>query len=195
MVLLLLARGVAHVGSTMNRNLTYFIGPEVVLTALSVGVYWFCARHNSGEGKDILLMEKLVMLLPFIVTPVVFATVFVPGGKSWWWLGRAIVLTFIMLFICGGRAIVGFGTGAKGQDAAFILIIMFGSIAIGLATAIAGTLILMETKPAFAEWFRARRLLGSILALVSSVPIGFALGVIVTLGVSFFALAYSAIKR
>ena len=179
----------------MNRNLTYFIGPEVVLALLSAGVFWFCARHNSGEGKDIQLMEKLVMLLPFVFTPIVFATIFVPGGKSWWWLGRAVIFTFIMLFVCGYRAIVGFGTGAKGQDGAFILIIMFGTIALALASAVAGSMILTETKPAFAEWFRNRRLLGSFLTLLSSIPIGIALVLVVTMVFSLFAFSYSLFKR
>jgi hypothetical protein len=179
----------------MNRYLTYFIGPESVLTILSLAVFWFCARHNAGEGRDVAIMEKLVVLLPFIVVPIVFATVLVPGAKTWWWLGRAVLFTFAMLMICSYRVIEGFGTGAKGQDAAFIVVIMFGSVAIALATSVAGAMILAELKPAFADWFRARKVLGSLAVLASSLPIGFTLALIVTCGFSLFAVAYSGLKR
>ncbi len=179
----------------MNRNLTYFIGPEIVLALFSAILFWFCARHNSGEGRDLLLMEKLVMLLPLILVPLVFATIFVPGARSWWWLGRAVVLTFVMLLVCGGRLISGFGTGAKGQDGAFFMIIMFGAVAIALATAVTGAMILAELKPGFGDWFRARKFLASFLTLLSAVPIGFILGVTVALGFGAFIGFYSAFKR
>ena len=179
----------------MNRSLTYFIGPEIVLTALSLAVFWYCGRHNSGQGDDIRLMEKLVMLMPFVVVPLVFATIFVPGAKNWWWLGRAIGFTFVMLLICGGRVISGFGSGAKGQDAAFLILIMFGTLAVSVATAVTGAMILGETRPAFAEWFSGRRFLGTLLTLIASIPIGFVLGVSVTLISSCLAMAYSVIKR
>lgn len=179
----------------MSRNLTYFLGPESVLTLLGAAVFWICARHNSGDGRDAALMEKLVMLLPFVVVPIVFATIFVPGAKNWWWLGRAIVLTFVMLSICAGRLIHGFGMGAKGQDAAFIMVITFGIVGVAFATTITGAMILAEAKPAFADWFRARKIIGSILLLLSSVPIGFALGIVVTLGIGIFAGIYTSIKR
>src|SRR5262245_30843854 len=116
----------------MNRQLTYLFGPETVLAVLTAAIFWFCARHNSGEGRDVNIMEQLVVMLPLFVVPLVFATVLVPGAKNWWWLGRAIVFTYIMLGICAGRIITGFGTGAKWQDAAFILVILFGSISIAL---------------------------------------------------------------
>jgi hypothetical protein len=179
----------------MNRNLTYFIGPELVLAVLSALVYWICARHNSGEGKDILVMEKIVMLLPFVVTPLVFLTIFVPGGRSWVWLGRAIILTYTMLLVCGGRAITGFGTGAKGQDAAFMLIIGFGTIAITVGATVAVTMILFETKPAFAEWYRNRKVLGSLLTVVSAAPIGLILGGAVLGIFCFVAFGYALFKR
>jgi hypothetical protein len=179
----------------MNRQLTYFIGPETTLAILSAAVFWICARHNSGECRDIAIMEKLVMSLPFLVVPIVFATLFVPGAKTWWWLGRTIPLTFLMLMICSGRIISGFGSGAKGQDAAFIMVIIFGTIAVSLAASVAAAMILSETRPAFADWFRGRKILGSFLTLLSAVPIGAVLGIIVTVGVAIFAAAYSGLKR
>lgn len=185
----------ARSANTMNQNMTYIIGPESVLAVFCAATFWFCSRHNSGTGRDVELMEKLVMLLPFVVVPVVFATIFVPGAKSWWWLGRAIVLTFAVLMICGGRLISGFGMGAKGQDAAFILIIAFGIVGVALATSISGAMILAEHRPGFADWFRARKIMGSILTLLMTLPIGVVLGVTVCLGIGVLGGLYSAFKR
>ena len=178
----------------MNRYLSYFIGPETVLLGLSVAVFWFCARHNSGEGTDILLLEKLVMALPFFVVPLAAATVFVPGAKSFLWLGRFVVLTYLTLAICAGRIITGFGTGAKGQDAAFMLVIGFGTVAIALATSVTGAMILAETKPTFGAWFRGHKILASLLTLLSAVPIGLVLGVTATVLIGILATAYSSLK-
>lgn len=179
----------------MNRQLTYLIGPESVLTVLGVLLFWFCARHNSGQGRDVELMEKIVWLLPFLVVPCVFATVFVPGAKSWWWLGRAIVLTFVVLLVCGSRVITGFGSGAKGQDAAFIIIITFGTVVVSLASAVAGAMILAATKPAFGEWFRLRPVLGSTLTALAALPIGVVLGLAIMLVFGVFVFFSILFKR
>lgn len=178
----------------MNRNLTYLIGPEVILAVFSTGVFWFCSRHASGEGRDVAIMEKLVMLLPWVVVPLVFATVWVPGGKSVWWLVRAVVLTYLMLVVCGGRIIGGFGPGARGQDAAFIIVLMFGTAAVALATSVTGAMILAEMKPAFARWFAARKVLASMLTLAAAVPIGAVLGVVATLCTGFLLAFYDGLK-
>lgn len=180
--------------NSVSRSLSYFIGPESVLIALSLAVFWFCARHNSGEGRDILLLEKLVMTLPLFVVPIAAATVFVPGAKNFLWLGRFVVLTYLMLAICAGRIITGFGTGAKGQDAAFILVIVFGTVMIALATSVTGAMILAETRPAFAAWFRGHKIVASILTLLSAVPIGLVLGVTATVLIGILAAAYSSLK-
>lgn len=178
----------------MNRSLTLWIGPETVLATLGAAVFWFCARHASGEGRDVALMEKLLMLLPWVVVPLAFATVCVPGGKSGWWLTRAIGFTYLMLIVCGCRIIAGFGSGARGQDAAFIIVLVFGTAAIALATSITGAMILAETKPAFAAWFGAHKFLGSLAALAAAIPIGFALGTAATVGTGAIAAFYSAFK-
>jgi hypothetical protein len=164
----------------MNRPLTYLFGPEAALALFSVLLFWFCSRHNSGEGRDVAIMEKLIWALPFIITPVAFATILAPDSKNWWWLGRAIGFTYIAIFVCGYRLIHGLGSGAKGQDAAFILLIVLASVAIALATAVTGAMILAATKPGFANWFQAHKFLGSLLTLLSAVPIGFGLGIVVT---------------
>lgn len=164
----------------MNRPLTYLFGPEAVLALFSVLLFWFCSRHNSGEGRDVAVMEKLIWALPFIITPIGFATILAPDAKNWWWLGRAIGFTYIAILVCGYRLIHGLGSGAKGQDAAFILLIVLASAAIALATAVTGAMILIATKPGFANWFQTHKVLGSFLTLLSAVPIGFVVGIAAT---------------
>jgi hypothetical protein len=139
----------------MNRPLSYLLGPEIALALFSVLLFWFCSRHNSGEGHDVAIMEKLIWMLPFIITPIAFATILAPDAKNWWWLGRSILFTYMAIFVCGYRLIHGLGSGAKGQDAAFILLIVLASVAIALATAVTGAMILAATKPGFANWFQA----------------------------------------
>lgn len=179
----------------MSRASTLLAGPELVLALITGAVFWFCARHNSGAGRDVLLCEKILMLLPLLVVPAAFATVFVPGARTWWWLARAVVFTYLILFVCAGRLIAGFGSGAKGQDAAFIMVLIFGTAAIAVGSAIAGAMILAETRPAFAAWFGARKVLGSFLTMVATLPIGFGLGLVATVGVTLFAFISSAFKR
>ena len=127
--------------------------------------------------------------------PLVFATVLVPGAKNWWWLVRAIGFTFLALMICAGRIIGGFGTGAKGQDSAFIMVLVFAIVLISVAASIAGAVILAASHPAFADWFRARRLLGIVLTLVAAVPVGFGLGILLTFVVGVGAGIMSAFQR
>lgn len=164
----------------MNRPLTYLLGPEAALTLATIVLYLFCARHNSGEGRDVAIMEKIVWMLPFLLAPFAFATILAPDAKNWWWLGRAILFTYVATFVCGFRVIDGFGSGSKGQDVAIILLVMTGSVAIGISTAITGSMILAATKPGFANWFHAHQILGSFLVALSVIPIAFVLGAITT---------------
>ncbi|MBE2213091.1 MAG: hypothetical protein IAE82_04400 [Opitutaceae bacterium] len=179
----------------MNRATSLLAGPELVLALLTGAVFWFCARHDSGEGRDVQLCEKLLMLLPLFVVPAAFATVLLPGAKTWWWLGRAVVFTYVFMLVCAGRLIAGFGTGAKGQDAAFIMVLMFGTVLIAIGTAVTGALVLAENRPAFAAWFGARKILGSFLTAVATVPIGFGLGILATIAVTVVASLATAFKR
>lgn len=162
----------------MNRPLSILFSPAAVLAVITAAVFWFCARHPSGASRDVEVLERLVMGLPHLVGPVVFATVTVPGAKNWWWLGRAVGFTFIALCVGAGRMIAGFATGANGQDAEFIMVLAFGWILESLGIVIPGAMILGETRPAFADWFRHRRFFGSFLTLLSALPIGFGLGVL-----------------
>lgn len=179
----------------MNRLPAFLIGPETTLALCSVMVFWFCSRHGSGESRDVVLMERLIWLLPFLLVPVAFATIFSPGAKTWWWLGRAVTSSYAAIFFCGHRIIRGLGSGAKGQDAAFILLIVSGTVAIALASTMGGAIILASTKPGFADWFQAHKMLGSFLTVVTAVPVGFVLGFLVTTGLGWFGGLVAVLKR
>jgi hypothetical protein len=179
----------------MNRALLLLLSPECVLALLTAVIFALCARHPSGEGEDLRVLERWVMILPFVVVPLAYATVFAPGARNWWWWGRAFVFTFVTLAVCAGRIISGFGTGAKGQDAAFILVITFGLIGASLAAAVTGAMVLGETRPAFANWFRAHRILGSILTLLSAIPLGAAVGLTGAVILGVVAGFWTAFKR
>jgi len=179
----------------MSRLPAFLLGPELVLAVLSAGVFWYCARHNSGEGRDTELMSRLVMLLPLLMVPAAFATVIVPGATTWGWLVRTIIFSYVCVLVCAGRAIAGFGMGPRGQDAAFIMALGFGTVLIAIGTAVTGAMILAGTRPAFAAWFGARKLLGSFLTALASLPIGIGLGLASTMTVALLASVYTAFKR
>ncbi len=180
----------------MSRPLTYLLGPETALVLFSGLLFWFCARHNSGEGRDLALMEKLIWAIPFIITPLAFATILAPDAKHWWWLGRAIVLTYIAIMVCGYRLIEGLGSGAQGQDVGLILLLMLGAVAIAIATAVTGAMILAETKPGFANWFHAHKILSAFLTALTTIPIGAVLGLTATfVGTLLLAFYVEVFKR
>ena len=179
----------------MNRLLNLLLTPEIVLLVLTGCVWAFCARHASGEGRDVERMERLIMLLPWLVVPVVFATVLAPGARNWIWLTRAVTETFLMMVVCSGRIISGFGNGARGQDAAFLMTMIFGTVAVALATSAAGAYILAEVRPAFGAWFRTHWILAPALTLIASVPIGLVQGFVLTVLVGVGAAFYSGFTR
>lgn len=180
----------------MNRPLTYLLGPEAVLVVFSALLFWFCSRHNSGEGRDLAIMEKLIWAIPFIITPIAFATILTPDAKNWWWLARAIVSTYLAVMVCGYRLIEGLGSGSKGQDVGLILLLMLGAVAIAIATSITGAMILAATKPGFAHWFQAHKVLGTFLTAVATVPIGVVLGLTATfVGTILLAFYCEVFKR
>ena len=180
----------------MNRPLNYLLGPEPALALFSVLLFWFCSRHNSGEGRDVAIMEKLIWAIPFIITPIAFATIIAPDAKNWWWLGRAIVFTYITILVCGYRLVSGLGSGAKGQDVSLILLVVLGAVAIAIATAVTGGMILAATKPGFANWFQAHKILGTMLTALATVPIGVVLGLTATfLGTILLACYCEVFKR
>lgn len=180
----------------MNRPLNYLLGPEAVLVVFSALLFWFCSRHNSGEGRDVALMEKLIWAIPFLITPIAFATILAPNARNWWWLGRAIGFTYLAIMVCGYRLIAGLGSGAKGQDVGLILLLMLGAVAIAIATAVTGAMILAATKPGFANWFQVHKVLGSFLTALAAIPIGVALGATATfVGAILLGIYVEVLKR
>lgn len=180
----------------MNRPLTCLLGPEAALTLATIVLYLFCVRHNSGGGRDVILMEKLIWAIPFILTPIAFATIFAPDAKNWWWLGRAIGFSYLAIFVCGYRLICGLGSGSKGQDVAMILLVVLASVAIAIASSVTGALILAATKPGFANWFHAHKILGTLLTALATIPIGVVLGLTATfVGTILLAFYCEVFKR
>ena len=162
-----------------------------LLTAI---VFGFCARHGSYSPRDVQLLERLMWLLPVVAVPLAYATLLVPGAKSWWWLGRVNVALVVALLACAVKVTQGFGapgTGPKGQDVGILVVLCLG-LAIGaLANAIAGSLILAEHRPAFAAWMGAHRFLGTLLTALAAVPIGAAMGFALGIlgGIAFAVIA------
>ncbi len=159
----------------MHRWLPIIVGPELVMLLINVAVYLFCARHTAGESRFVGVLEKLIWFLPVLATTAVFLTIFVPGAKTWWWLGRAIVVSVVGTMLFTYRMVEGFGSGARGQDAALILAFTFSGITAAIGTAVSLAMIYAAKNPAFADWFRMRPVIGSLLTLLAAVPIGFVL--------------------
>lgn len=179
----------------MIRLLPLLIGPETVMLACTLGVYALCARLPTGEPDAIRILERMVWLLPPLAVVLVFLTLLVPGNANWLWLARATVVSLLGPSIFIWRVVEGFGSGAKGQDAAFIVAFVVAAITASAGVAIAAAAILGQRSPAFAEWFRMRPLVGSLLVLVSTVPIGIALVLGGSLVGGFLLGLYVAIRR
>lgn len=176
----------------MKRLLPVVLSPEIVLLGIATAVFAICERHGSGEGADLTLMERLVWLLPLLTMPPVFATVLTPGGRSWWWLARAVIFTFVMLGVCALRIVEGFGPGARGQDAALIIVLLLGVIAVSAGTAASGAFILASQRPAFDQWVRRRKVLATLAVLLAAVLIAIALGVTLSIVLGFLGGLWSA---
>lgn len=179
----------------MNRPLTCLLGPEATMTLLTALVFLICARHYTYSTRDVDILGRLMWLLPIIAVPLAYATILVPGAKSWWWLGRANIALFVALLVCANKVVNGFkapGSGPSAGGLGIFAVLCFGLVFAALTNAVTGALILAEHKPAFAEWFRARRFIGCLLTAIAAIPIGAAMaaegGVIVGIHVFFVTL-------
>lgn len=179
----------------MNRSMTYLLGPESMALIAGISTWVVTTRHNSGQGRDVDVLEAWAMWLPFVVVPLVFLTAFAPGARNWMWVGRAILLSYLALGLCGARLIQGFGMGAKGQDAAFLMILIFGTALISLGTSISGAWVLALQRPGFGVWMGKHQVLGGLLTLVAALPVGFILGLSSLAMVAIVAGVYSGLKR
>ena len=178
----------------MNRRMTYGVGPETVALLLGAFLFWYAAQHGSGEGGDLARLSEATMLMPLGVVPLVFATYFVPGAGTWSWLIRALVGSWAVMFVGGARMISGFGSGAKGQDAAFMLLLVFGTSLVAVAATLAGARILYVQRPPFAAWFRGHKFLGILLTLASMVVVGVVMGFVITFGVGVAAGVWMGLR-
>ncbi len=159
------------------------------MALLTVGVFFFCSRHYSYSTRDVDSLERLMWFLPVMAVPLAYATMFVPGAKSWWWLGRVNVALFVALLVCANKVVNGFvapGAGPSAGGFGIIAVICFGVFFGALANAVAGALILAENKPAFAEWFRARKFIGCLLTALAAMA--FALGIVLSVFVGVTSL-------
>jgi hypothetical protein len=179
----------------MIRLLPFLVGPETAMLLCTLGVYAICSRLPAGEPDAMRILERMVWLLPPLAVVLVFLTVLVPGNANWLWLARATLVSLVGPSIFVWRIVEGFGSGAKGQDAAFIIAFAFAAITASVGVSVAGAAILGQRTPAFAEWFRMRPLVGSLLVLASTVPIGIALVVGGSTIGGFLLGIYFAIRR
>ncbi|MSU59902.1 MAG: hypothetical protein EXS35_17335 [Pedosphaera sp.] len=101
----------------MNRQLTSLLGPEAAMTLLTALVFLFCARHYSSSSRDVGILDRLMWLLPFLAVPLAYATLLVPGAKSWWWLGRVNVALAVALRVCANKVMNGLKAPGSGPSA------------------------------------------------------------------------------
>ena len=179
----------------MNRLQTLLLGPEMLLAPLLAVIFWFCQRHGSGAGRDVDLAERFLMWLPFVAVPLAFLALFVPPLRTWWGLGRILFALAVVLSVAGVKLIGAFGTGAKGQDAAFLMILIFGTALAAVGTAIGGAVILAGERPAVHEWLRTHRLLGGILTLLAAVPLGAVMMLVTACGLGLIGGLWTSLRR
>lgn len=179
----------------MNRAISILLAPETVLSALTGFVIWFSSRHASGHGGDAVELERLLGNLPWFIVPLSFATIWAPGARNWWWLGRTIVFTFVALCVGAERVIARLGTGAQGQDAALATVLLIGLGLVSVGTVLSIGLILSATRPGFTEWFRSHPILGSILGVFAVFPIGVGLGTLLTMCLAIVFWLWSLLIR
>ena len=59
-----------------------------------------------------------------------------------------------------------------GLSAAFLMVLIFGTMLASVGTAVGGVVILAAERPAVHDWLRQHRLLGGFLTLLAAVPLG-----------------------
>lgn len=179
----------------MNRSAVLLLGPEALLTGLLAVIFWFCHRHGSGTGRDVDLAERFLMWLPFLAVPLAFLTLMLPPMRSWWGLGRILFALAVALSLGAVKLIGAFGTGAKGQDAAFLMVLIFGTALAAVGTAIGGAVILAGERPAVHEWLRTHRLLGGCLTLLAAVPLGAVMMLGTACGLGLIGGLWTSLRR
>jgi len=182
----------------MNRLGMILIGPEVTLGLFTAAVFWFCARHNSYSSEDVRTVERFLWLLPVLAVPLAFATIYAPGAKTWWTLGRANMAVAIALTACTFRVVNALGapgSGPRGEEGVFTLMIAGGMTLTAIANAFLGAAILRAARPVVATWFQMHAVAGLSVTVAACLPIFIAQLLIG--GVAFFtwALVTTVLKR
>ncbi|HEX2099155.1 MAG TPA: hypothetical protein VHF69_00745 [Candidatus Synoicihabitans sp.] len=160
----------------MNRWPLIVFAPEVIVAGLTVVICWYCARHYTYSDSDVRSMERLLWLLPLLFVGAAFATFFVTGHRTWSWLLRANLAAAVGLGLVLLRAVGGLGapgSGPKGQEAAFILVIAFAMILGAVANTFAGALILRANRPTLDGWYVEHPLRALALTGVAAIPVFF----------------------
>jgi hypothetical protein len=174
----------------MSSILQQLLGPELAMTIL-VGVIWLVtAKATVGDPTVVHWAERAVWLMPIIAVALAFATLFWPHlgplvidePLSWWRLGRTALVSIVGPCIAVWFIVHLFGSGAHGQDAAFIITLLIAGVFTSLGIAIGGAAILADRHEAFAEWFRMRPIIGSALTLIAALPIGIVLFFVTSFG-------------
>ena len=173
----------------MQRISIYLFSPEILLGLLNLGVILFCARHRTYSDSDVQALSCLAFLLPALAVLAGFALIFVPTPKTWGWLARANLETWATLLFCGFQIVSGFGapgSGPKGQDAGFILILSFGLCATALANAFSLSQIFRGSRTSWDTWLSSHPVAGFLAVGAGAVPVMFAqlllFGVLVGVG-------------
>ena len=182
----------------MSRGLAILMAPELVVAVLIAVVFLVCARHHSYSDADVRVLERLLYLLPVVLVGAVFAGLYGTGLRTWGGLVRANLAVIVGLVVAGYRIVSGFGapgSGPKGQDAGFIVLLSLGLVLSTVANAVLGTVILRAQKPAVAEWYRDHAVAGPLLSVVSMVPILLVQIVAVTLVASVAGMLAGWFKR
>lgn len=160
----------------MTRLASLLHSPELLLVLIGAGVFVYCSRHASYSDSDVSALSHLMWLLPLVMAAAVYATLGLPGNRTWFWVARATLALTVALLVCGWRVVSGFGapgSGPKGQDAGLVLMLSLGLGLAAVGNAIATTLILRERRPAWDVWFEAHPLLGVLLTGAGAVPVFF----------------------
>jgi hypothetical protein len=172
----------------VNRFLTFLVGPESVLTGLTLAIYWFCARHGSYASRDVTILERALA----------YATFLVPGARSWGWLVRVNLALLVALVVGSIRIIDGLkepGTGANGGAIGLLVVICLWILVGSLANSVSAALLLSEQRPALAEWFRQRKFLGGLLTVLAAVPMAFAMTTLTGVAAGIYAGLQRLLQR
>ena len=182
----------------MSRSLSLVTGPEAVLAALTAAVFLFCARHMSYGAADVRALERLVWLLPLMAVPLAFVTMRWTADHTWGWLVRVNVAVLTCLTVCAFRIVDGFGlpgSGPKGQDVGFILMVSLGVMFSAVGNAVCGAAILRTQQSAVAEWFRTHTVAGPVVTALATIPILLLQAIATGLVGGVLVMMFTAFKR